>query len=68
MGSTLEIDKFLEPLAIDVQKLSGLAREMASTFGKLSAESSDMFLPTPISESILSPEVSAGQDGSDSGR
>ncbi|KAK4674782.1 hypothetical protein QC763_123650 [Podospora pseudopauciseta] len=68
MGSTLEIDKFLEPLAIDVQKLSGLAHEMASTFGKLSAESSDMFLPTPISESILSPEVSAGQDGSDSGR
>ncbi|KAK0665705.1 putative hexokinase [Cercophora samala] len=68
MGSTLEIDKFLEPLAIDVQKLSGLARDMASTFGRLSAESSDMFLPTPISDSILSSEVSAGQDGSSSGR
>ncbi|KAK4196312.1 putative hexokinase [Triangularia verruculosa] len=68
MGSTLEIDKFLEPLAVDAQTLAGLAREMASTFGKLSAESSDMFLPTPISESILAPEVSAGQGDGDSGR
>ncbi|KAK0712224.1 hypothetical protein B0T21DRAFT_376197 [Apiosordaria backusii] len=68
MGSTLEIDKFLEPLAVDAQTLTVLSREMASTFGKLSAESTDMFLPTPISDSILTPEVSAGQGGSDSGR
>ncbi|KAK4172976.1 putative hexokinase [Triangularia setosa] len=68
MDSTLEIDKFLEPLAIDAQILSGLSCEMASTFAKLSAESTDMFLPTPISDSILAPEVSAGKGGSDGGR
>ena len=49
------LDAFLQPLAIDTRTVLQLSRELASTFGTLSAESLDQFLPTPISESILRP-------------
>jgi hypothetical protein len=51
------IEDFLQPLAIDAGKVLELSHEFASTFRKLSAESLDQFLPTPISESILRPAV-----------
>ncbi|KAK4125486.1 actin-like ATPase domain-containing protein [Parathielavia appendiculata] len=54
MGSPA-LDEFLQPLAIDTQKVLQLSRELASTFRKLSFESLEQFLPTPISESILRP-------------
>ncbi|KAL2024582.1 hypothetical protein VTK56DRAFT_7625 [Thermocarpiscus australiensis] len=49
------IDDFLKPLAIDSRKVVELSHELAATFRKLSLESPDQFLPTPISESILRP-------------
>jgi hypothetical protein len=52
---TLSLDEFLRPLAIDTQTVRKLSHELASTFCKLSVESLDQFLPTPISESILRP-------------
>jgi len=54
------LDDFLKPLEIDSSCISGLTDELASTFRKLSSQSADQFLPTPISESILRPV--AGQD------
>ncbi|KAK4238213.1 hypothetical protein C8A03DRAFT_33769 [Achaetomium macrosporum] len=51
------LDDFLQPLAIDARRVLELSHELASTFRKLSAESLDQFLPTPISESILRPAV-----------
>ncbi len=56
---THSLDDFLQPLAIDTQKVLALSRELTSTFRSLSADSLDQFLPTPISESILRP---AGHD------
>lgn len=53
------LDDFLQPLAIDTQRVLELSRELTSTFRSLSADSMDQFLPTPISESILRP---AGHD------
>ncbi|KAL2136736.1 hypothetical protein VTI74DRAFT_1777 [Chaetomium olivicolor] len=49
------LDEFLQPLAIDIQTVLELSRDLAKTFRELSAESPDQFLPTPISESILRP-------------
>jgi hypothetical protein len=53
--AALNLDEFLQPLAIDTQTVLELSRELESTFRTLSAESLDQFLPTPISESILRP-------------
>lgn len=53
------LDEFLQPLAVDLRTLRDLSRELAATFRKLSAESVDQFLPTPISESILGPAARA---------
>ncbi|KAL2143967.1 hypothetical protein VTI28DRAFT_9719 [Corynascus sepedonium] len=53
--ATPSLDDFLQPLAIDFQTVVELSRELTSTFLQLSAESSDQFLPTPISESVLRP-------------
>ncbi|KAK4189294.1 major facilitator superfamily domain-containing protein [Podospora australis] len=55
------IDEFLKPLAVDSRTVLELSHELASTFRTLSAESTDQFLPTPISESILRP-LESGQD------
>ncbi|SPQ25154.1 a5042e4b-8f39-48cd-9026-ba0764251539 [Thermothielavioides terrestris] len=48
--ATSDLDGFLQPLAIDDETVLELSRELASTFRKLSAESLDQFLPTPISD------------------
>ncbi|KAK0629623.1 hypothetical protein B0T17DRAFT_488943 [Bombardia bombarda] len=50
--TTIDLDDFLSPLHIDANLVLELARELAWTFGRLSANSLDQFLPTPISESI----------------
>ena len=49
------LDEFLRPLSIDVDAAHVLSQRFLTTFDKLSAESADQFLPTPISESILRP-------------
>jgi hypothetical protein len=54
------LDDFLRPLAIDTSVVLKLSKELGSTFKRLSQESLEMFLPTPISESILRPV--AGRD------
>ena len=54
------IDDFLKPLEIDAARISELSEDLASTFRRLSSQSVDQFLATPISESILRPE--AGQN------
>ncbi|KAK3293946.1 uncharacterized protein B0H64DRAFT_374796 [Chaetomium fimeti] len=53
--ATPSLDDFLQPLAIDIDNVIKLSHEMTSTFRHLSAEASDQFLPTPISESVLRP-------------
>lgn len=53
MSSQRRLEEFLEPLHIDDRLVLQLSRELAREFKQLSAESSDQFLPTPISESIL---------------
>ncbi|KAI0878905.1 major facilitator superfamily domain-containing protein [Hypoxylon argillaceum] len=50
-----ELERFLEPLQIDVTKAHVLAHELYQAFQHLAAESLTQFLPTPISESILRP-------------
>ena len=60
-GSDLE--SFLRPLHIDDSLVLRLSRELCTTFKELSAESTDQFLPTPISESLL-----RRTDGADHGR
>ncbi|GAP83519.2 putative hexokinase family protein [Rosellinia necatrix] len=49
------LERFLEPIHIDVAKAHVLARELHQTYQHLAAESLTQFLPTPISESILRP-------------
>lgn len=46
---------FLEPLQVDEERAYAMSREFCSAFTRLAAESTDMFLPTPITESILLP-------------
>lgn len=54
MGSSNNnLDAFLRPLAVDTTRVLQLAKEMTSTFTRLAQESSNQFLPTPISEPIL---------------
>ncbi len=52
-GST--IAEFLKPLHVDADIVVRLSRELRSTFLQLAAESTNQFLPTPISESMLRP-------------
>jgi hypothetical protein len=52
-SSSSKLDDFLRPLAIDTSLVLQLAKELTSTFSKLSRESSNQFLSTPISEPIL---------------
>lgn len=47
------IDKFLEPLDVDLCKLSSLSESFMQNFDTLAAESKEQFLGTPVSESIL---------------
>lgn len=54
MATTLE--NFLSPLHIDIPKIQSLARSLSETFTTLAAESSEQFLSTPISDSVLRPD------------
>ncbi|KHN98190.1 hexokinase XprF [Metarhizium album ARSEF 1941] len=59
MASTTEqlalLGTFLQPMSMDVEKCHVLSERFLKNFVRLSAESLDQFLPTPISESILRP-------------
>ncbi|EJT74711.1 hypothetical protein GGTG_08549 [Gaeumannomyces tritici R3-111a-1] len=46
--------EFLQPLRIDAALIHKLAQDLSETFVHLAANSDDQFLPTPISQSILS--------------
>ncbi|KAB5577844.1 major facilitator superfamily domain-containing protein [Coniochaeta sp. 2T2.1] len=52
-SSSIKLDGFLRPLAIDTGLVLKLAKDLTSTFKTLSRESPDQFLTTPISEPIL---------------
>ncbi len=49
------IDEFLKPLRVNSDLLYQLSQEFTANFKHLAAESTDQFLPTPISESLLRP-------------
>ncbi|KAI9736397.1 MAG: hypothetical protein M1818_006130 [Claussenomyces sp. TS43310] len=49
---------FLQPLAVDLDKLLNLAKHLSVTYRKLAAEAENQFLATPIPNSILRPSVS----------
>lgn len=53
MAPVLPLEDFLRPLHIDTTKIHSLASSLARTYTHLAAESQDQFLPTPISEEIL---------------
>jgi hypothetical protein len=57
------IENFLCPLEIDVAKLCRLMRSLRQTYEKLAACSEDQFLPTPILESVLRPEIEGDESG-----
>ncbi|KAL8372128.1 hypothetical protein RB595_001768 [Gaeumannomyces hyphopodioides] len=48
---------FLQPLRIDAVLVHKLAQDLSEAFVELAAKSDDQFLPTPISQSILSHPV-----------
>lgn len=52
-SSSSKLDDFLRPLAIDTSLVLQLAKELTYAFRKLSRESPEQFLSTPISEPIL---------------
>lgn len=54
------LQKFLQPLAIDLDICHDLSKRFLDNFAHLAAESPDQFLPTPISESILRPIADTG--------
>lgn len=60
MASGADLTKFLEPLSIDLEKVHELSQQFHDTFKRLAAESTEQFLPTPISESILRPVSKRG--------
>ncbi|CAK7265823.1 hypothetical protein SEPCBS119000_001715 [Sporothrix epigloea] len=53
--ASMGLDRFLERMRIDDERVYTLSREFSSTFTRLAAESTDQFLPTPITESIIRP-------------
>ncbi|KAJ0148910.1 hypothetical protein CTA2_626 [Colletotrichum tanaceti] len=57
-GSALQ--RFLQPLQVDTQKIHTLSRLFHANFKLLALDSQDQFLPTPISESILRPVSQRG--------
>ncbi|KAM0187271.1 hypothetical protein ACHAPA_010017 [Fusarium lateritium] len=61
MVSSLSIEEFLEPLSVDIDKISRLSQLFLQSFEKLAADSENQFLPTPISEAILRPEAKRRQ-------
>ncbi|TQN63800.1 Hexokinase-1 [Colletotrichum shisoi] len=57
-GSALQ--RFLQPLQVDSQKIHTLSRLFHANFKLLALDAQDQFLPTPISESILRPVSQRG--------
>ncbi|KLU86135.1 hypothetical protein MAPG_05154 [Magnaporthiopsis poae ATCC 64411] len=54
---------FLQPLRIDGVLVHKLAQDLSEVFVELAAQSDDQFLPTPISQSILSRPVDDATSG-----
>jgi hexokinase len=54
-ASAASLAEFLKPLQVTTEQVVSLSRQLHTTFRNLAATSSDQFLPTPISESILRP-------------
>jgi hypothetical protein len=60
-GPSLSLQEFLQPLSIDLPRVIALAVSLSNAYRTLAAESDNQFLPTPISDSTLSP--SAAEEG-----
>ncbi len=58
-----ELDEFLRPLRVDAKLVHQLSREFGANFQQLAAESTDQFLATPISESVLRPRAGKSTAG-----
>lgn len=54
--------QFLEPLNLDLDTCNQLSSRFLQNFSDLAAESTQQFLPTPISESILRPIADTGYE------
>ncbi|TGO88354.1 hypothetical protein BPOR_0167g00060 [Botrytis porri] len=50
------LDQVLTPLEVDINKIHALAKSLCETFKTLAKESTNQFLPTPISEEVLRPD------------
>ncbi|TGO19140.1 hypothetical protein BPAE_0351g00040 [Botrytis paeoniae] len=50
------LDQVLAPLDVDINKIHALAKSLCETFKTLAKESTNQFLPTPISEEVLRPD------------
>jgi hypothetical protein len=61
---SLHLQDFLHPLSIDLPKIIDLAASLSRAYRTLAAESDNQFLPTPVSDSTLSPSAAeAGRYG-----
>lgn len=54
------LEKFLEPIQIDLETCHALTTGFYDCFKALAANPSDQFLPTPISDAILRPIADTG--------
>lgn len=54
------LEKFLEPIQIDLKTCNALTTGFYDCFKALAANPTDQFLPTPISDSILRPIADTG--------
>lgn len=59
-GARDPLDDVLRPFRVDVDTCNALARRFVDSFAHLAAHSSEQFLPTPISQSILRPVTDHG--------
>jgi hypothetical protein len=55
MAPSDQLAQFLRPMRMDLDIAHDLSLRFLDNFQNLSAHSTDQFLPTPISESILRP-------------
>jgi hypothetical protein len=60
MAPSDQLVQFLQPLRMDLDIAYDLSLRFLDNFQNLSAHSTDQFLPTPISESILRPGGARG--------
>lgn len=54
------LEKFLEPIQIDLETCDALTTGFYDRFKALAANPTDQFLPTPISDAILRPIADTG--------